>query len=1068
MKKLIFILTFPAVALGVEASVRTIQFPGSGTTTFETDGRILYAGTGWTRECGAVIFDVRDPANMRSVSSVRAHGYTTDRPVIVGNLVYQPLWFGTMLVDVSDPMKPEIRDLLDFDFPNHTCDRIMREGNELKFVTRTGTRVYGIDDSAKPAVFKYALPTTPSVKRAPADPRLKLLPQSVRGSARFIGDIAFGYDRGRSSYRSFRVGPTNAVQLCERFMLHSLSTLAVVGGKAYVHAATQPMTHGVWTLDLATDGYVDFGPDAIFRKAPPRGTDAFTMLMQSVGSITDLGDGWLLADDGAVKLDSGGHPSFVGDRERPVCNSAFDGKRALLAQSSQLKLIDAGDPSAIRELARWTADPMTHVTGAAVSGDEYWAITQERLGKGKGFLTYVPPKSTLRKFRRDGANLVETAACELPPSVSCLHVRDGILYVTGVARHGKDGPEAAVFSVVDGRTMKVLSKRTDLAESVYKIKRFGERVFIGDMGAGIRELDISDVRNPRCKALWRRSRCSNPGYDDFTVADGRLYALAHSSLDVYSLGEFEKSDEITYDSPRFARNFGAVEKGVLPFGNGYEAVAFGEGGLVIRKGGRYVAELPPNAAGLVAISADVLRLENGRLRVEDTANRRVGTVDVSDPLHPKLVRVEDSPERTLVTVELKAPVTTVALQAAIDETSNAGGGKVVVPRGEWTIGTVWLKDGVELNMSEGAVLKGSPNLNDYNAPDAYPQNWGSKAEGWSAKHLIIAHEVRNVAITGKGMIDGNAAAFMAEPSEKMWKGDFAWRHGYLNAKDRANQGRPGQGVVFIESRGIRIEGVTMRNMPMWTCFLHGCEDVKIDGVTIANDLRHANTDGFDIDSCRNVVAANCSITTGDDAFAIRGAPGLLRDRRRVCENVLVTNCTCACAASGVRVGVGSGAIRKVRFRDIRFKEAGRALLVQSCYPQAKYTGVAISDVTFENIAIDDSAQAIVVTAGTEKADTVLENVTFRNITARTSGSVIVEGAGKTRPKNIVIDGLDLMLVPPIRPRKEKKDWEVVGAANRLEAAIVKEKADRVRLSHFKVTRDPAIGSERFKDTLEVK
>ena len=419
-------------------------------------------------------------------------------------------------------------------------------------------------------------------------------------------------------------------------------------------------------------------------------------------------------------------------------------------------------------------------------------------------------------------------------------------------------------------------------------------------------------------------------------------------------------------------------------------------------------------------------------------------------------------------VEVKAPVTTVALQAAIDETSNAGGGKVVVPRGEWTIGTVWLRDGVELNLSEGAVLKGSPDLADYNAPDAYPQNWGSKAEGWSAKHLIIAHEVRSVALTGKGVIDGNAGAFMAEETPGMHKGDFVWRHGYLNAKDRANQARPGQGVVFIESRGIRIEGVTMRNMPMWTCFLHGCEDVKIDGVTISNDLRHANTDGFDIDCCRDVTVANCDIHTGDDAFAIRGAPGRLRDKTRVCENILVTNCICACAASGVRIGVGSGAISKVKFRDIRFKEAGHGLLVQSCYPGAKYKGVAISDIVFENIVIEDSGHAIIVSAGTDQADTVLENVTFRNVTARTSGSVIVEGSGKVRPKNIVIDGLDLTLVPPIRPRKEKKDWEVVGAANRLEAAIVKEKADHVRLSHFKVTRDPAIGLERSKDVLEVK
>ena len=109
-----------------------------------------------------------------------------------------------------------------------------------------------------------------------------------------------------------------------------------------------------------------------------------------------------------------------------------------------------------------------------------------------------------------------------------------------------------------------------------------------------------------------------------------------------------------------------------------------------------------------------------------------------------------------------------------------------------------------------------------------------------------------------------------------------------------------------------------------------------------------------------------------------------------------------------------------------------------------------------------------MSAGTEQADAILENILFKNVTAKTSGCVIVEGAGKVCPRKIVFDGLDLTLVPPIRPRKEKKDWEVVGAANRLEAAIVKEKADSVCISHFKVTRDPAIGLERAKDILEVE
>ena len=411
---------------------------------------------------------------------------------------------------------------------------------------------------------------------------------------------------------------------------------------------------------------------------------------------------------------------------------------------------------------------------------------------------------------------------------------------------------------------------------------------------------------------------------------------------------------------------------------------------------------------------------------------------------------------------------TAAIQRAIDAASAAGGGTVTVPRGEWTIGTIWLRSGVELYLPEGSVLKGSPDLADYNAPDAYPQNWGSKNEGWSAKHLIIAHEVSDVAITGGGVIDGNAGAFMAEETPKMGKGDFVWRHGYLNAKDREHQGRPGQEIVFVESRNIRVSGVTMRNMAMWTCFFHGCEDVAVDGVTIVNDLRHANTDGFDIDSCRNVTVSHCDITTGDDAFAVRGSPERLKDRTRVCENIRVSDCICTSAASGVRVGVGTGAIRNVRFRDMHFKEAGHALLVQSCYPVAKYKGVAISDIGFENITIDDSGHAIIVTAGGDNADTVLEDVTFRNVTARTSGSVIVEGAGKVRPKDVVIDGLDLTLVPPLRPRRSTKDWEVVGAANRLEAAVVLEKCEPVRLKRFKVTRDPAIGTERAKDILEVR
>lgn len=405
---------------------------------------------------------------------------------------------------------------------------------------------------------------------------------------------------------------------------------------------------------------------------------------------------------------------------------------------------------------------------------------------------------------------------------------------------------------------------------------------------------------------------------------------------------------------------------------------------------------------------------------------------------------------------------TAALQKALDAAAVAGG-RVVVPPGTYLTGSVWLRSRTELHLRRGAVLKASGDLADYNAPDAYPQNWGSKSEGWCGKHLILCLGQEDVAITGEGTIDGNGTVFFAPVSEAGPGGDFVWRRGFVSSRDKTNQRRPGQEIVFVECRKVRVEGVHFKDMPCWTCFFHGCEDVRARNVTIRSDLRHANTDGFDIDCCKDVLITDCAIFTGDDVFAIRGAPGRLANGRRTCENVVISNCVGACSASGVRIGVGDGDIRNVRISDVRFKEAGHGLLVQSCYPGSRYRGVAISDVVFENVEIADSGHAIVVSAGTDQADTTLADVTFRNVRATTSGSVIVEGAGRTRPKGIRFENLRLTIEPPLRERTQARDWEVVGLANRSPAAICVEHADDVSFSGLEIVRAPGVPLERMRD-----
>ena len=97
---------------------------------------------------------------------------------------------------------------------------------------------------------------------------------------------------------------------------------------------------------------------------------------------------------------------------------------------------------------------------------------------------------------------------------------------------------------------------------------------------------------------------------------------------------------------------------------------------------------------------------------------------------------------------------TAAIQRALDDCGKTGG-TVLVPPGTWLTGSLFLHSNTELHLEKGAVLLGSPNLADYNELNAYEQNWQSTAEGWSGKHLILAIEVENVALTGEGCIDGN-------------------------------------------------------------------------------------------------------------------------------------------------------------------------------------------------------------------------------------------------------------------------------------------------------------------------
>ena len=289
-------------------------------------------------------------------------------------------------------------------------------------------------------------------------------------------------------------------------------------------------------------------------------------------------------------------------------------------------------------------------------------------------------------------------------------------------------------------------------------------------------------------------------------------------------------------------------------------------------------------------------------------------------------------------------VCTAAIQSAIDACAASGGGRVTVPAGTFISGTIWLKSHVELHLEHGSKLVASTQREDYNALDAYEQNYSCLHEEWLGQHFILAIEQEDVAITGSGTLDGSGDSFFGEP-RKM--GGAGWMYGFALAKDK-EQMRPGQLICFIECSRVAMADATVINAPCWSCFFHGCEVVSIRGLKIFNPPYCGNTDGIDIDSCRYVTVSDCIIQTGDDAIAVRCAAHRLRNKERICEYITITNCCLSACASIIRFGVGYGAIKHVQVSNLTVREAGSMFTFMTGYLGKGH--VEIEDVHVQNVS----------------------------------------------------------------------------------------------------------------------
>lgn len=372
-------------------------------------------------------------------------------------------------------------------------------------------------------------------------------------------------------------------------------------------------------------------------------------------------------------------------------------------------------------------------------------------------------------------------------------------------------------------------------------------------------------------------------------------------------------------------------------------------------------------------------------------------------------------------------LSTAAIQKTIDECSEAGGGKVIVPAGTFITGTVFLKSNVNLYLENGSVLKGSTNLNDYSRRCLSPG-------------IIYCEDAINVGISGTGTIDGSGDSFYDFSKNHVYeefdKNHTRQKENYMPEGEFFTDGpvkrtrAPGMTIVFFHCTNVFVTGITIKDTPIWATRFGFCDGVLIDGITIRNNPLIPNSDGIHCTISRNIRISNCNISGGDDAIVLTGfpkdeeTPGIntteqvqhtYGNKTIYGENMTVTNCVLKSSSAGIRIGYGQHPIRRCTFSNIVIHDSNRGIGIFA------HDSSNIEDLIFSDIIIETrlyngqwwgNGEPIHLSAISRfeglKAGQI-KNVKFSNIIATSEHGIILFGLEDSKLENISFTNMQLII-----------------------------------------------------------
>jgi polygalacturonase len=329
---------------------------------------------------------------------------------------------------------------------------------------------------------------------------------------------------------------------------------------------------------------------------------------------------------------------------------------------------------------------------------------------------------------------------------------------------------------------------------------------------------------------------------------------------------------------------------------------------------------------------------------------------------------------------------TAAFQKALDACATNGGGTVMVPAGNYLIGSIVIGANTTLQLERNADLCGSPDIADY--PMVRTRWEGEFVQAHRA--LISAENVANLTIQGSGNIFGPPSAL--------------------------SRLRNPRGPVLIELTGctnVVLDGFTTQYQQLWSIHPLLCRNVTARNLIIRSV--NTNGDGLDVDSCSDVLIERCNIDTGDDAISLKSGRGMEAVRlARPTQNVVIRDCTLVSSQFG-GIGIGtemSGGIRDVRIENCTISGHQNGIFIKSRDGRGSY----MENITGENLVVNNSPTFLginLLNKGIQASEPVtgaaekwarVQNISFTNIKVDNVAQLV---AGSEIPSERPLNNLSL-------------------------------------------------------------